>query len=138
MGLADEHVSGAGGGMLTEPSSEAQQVIRSIVLRLDAEDLARRMTIEFRRSIAGYRRLPEPVVTTQIREVAQRNVRLFVACALQVRGPTDEELAWFRASARDRATEGMPLEDLLAAYRMGGRLSWQALAGAVEPDQQAS
>jgi PucR C-terminal helix-turn-helix domain len=138
MGPADEHAPGGGSGTLTEPSAEAQEVIRSIVLRLDTEDLSRRMTIEFRRTIAGYRRLPEPVVTTQIREVAQRNVSLFVACALQVRGPTEEELAWFRVSARDRATEGMPLEDLLAAYRMGGRLAWQALAEAVEPAQQAS
>jgi hypothetical protein len=30
----------------------------------------------------------------------------------------------------------MPLEDLLHAYRLGGRLGWQALAEAAEPDEQ--
>src|SRR5581483_724336 len=37
-----------------------------------------------------------------------------------------------RASARNRASEGMPLEDLLHAYRVGGRLGWRALLAAAE------
>src|SRR2546426_3801720 len=43
------------------------------------------------------------------------------------RGPTEDELRPFRESARSRAEEGLPLEDLLHAYRLGGRLGWQAL-----------
>jgi sugar diacid utilization regulator len=55
-----------------------------------------------------------------------------------MRGPTDDELLPFRESARSRAEEGLPLEDLLHAYRLGGRLGWQTLLEAARPDEYAA
>src|SRR5260370_24869841 len=46
------------------------------------------------------------------------------------------ELEPFMLSARDRAGEGMPLEDLLHAYRLGGRLGWLAIVEAAEPEER--
>jgi hypothetical protein len=130
--------SGNGSDNQRGHSDAALELVRSIVLRIDVDELAQRMVDDFHRSIDSYRRMSESVVATQIQEVVRQNLTLFIACALEVRGPREDELLPFRESARDRATEGIPLADLLAAYRLGGRLSWQALAELVEPSQQPS
>src|SRR5207247_5497210 len=89
----------------------------------------------FRSEIAGYTRLPDSVVGGQILAVSQRNVELFFRSITETHGPTEEELIPFKESARSRAEEGLPLEDLLHAYRLGGRLGWDALLEAARPDE---
>jgi hypothetical protein len=138
MGSDAEQLAAGGGGGVAAPSEDAQRLVRGIVLRIDVDSLAQQMVEEFHRSIDSYRRMSESVVTTEIQDVVRQNLSLFITCALDVRPPREDELVPFRESARDRATEGIPLADLLAAYRLGGRLSWQALAEQVEPAQQPS
>ncbi len=120
--------------MAQRPSDE--QVLADIVRRIRPEDVADRMVATFRAQISGYQRLPEPVVINQIVAIARRNVELFFGSILEGRGPTDEDLEPFRDSARDRAGEGMPLEDLLHAYRVGGKLGWQAVTAAAEESER--
>ncbi len=110
-------------------------LLRSVVRRVDTDGVASEMVAAFRAGISGYQRLPEAVVKGQIADVARRNVELFFGSVLEGRTVTDEDLAPFRDSAKTRATEGMPLEDLLHAYRLGGRLGWQAMAEAANPDE---
>jgi PucR-like helix-turn-helix protein len=112
--------------------------LADIVARLDPAEVAQQMVESFRSEIAGYRRLPNPVIAKQIFDVARRNVELcFDSIAAGV-SPTRAELEPFMASARDRASEGMPLEDLLHAYRLGGRLGWQAIVKVALPEEQSS
>jgi hypothetical protein len=94
------------------------------------------MVASFRSEIPGYRRLPTPVLERQIVEIAQRNVELCFDTISEGSSPSPEQLEPFRASARDRASEGMPLEDLLHAYRLGGRLGWRAIAASAGEDEQ--
>src|SRR5579884_1162908 len=94
------------------------------------------MVESFRSEIPGYRRLPTPVLELQIVEIARRNVELCFDSLSQGRPLSAEQLEPFRASARERATEGMPLEDLLHAYRLGGRLGWRALCDAATAEEQ--
>jgi hypothetical protein len=75
------------------------------------------------------------VLSGQILDVSRRNVELFFRSITELRGPTEEELVPFRESARSRAEEGLPLEDLLHAYRLGGRLGWEALLETARPDE---
>jgi hypothetical protein len=112
--------------------------VAALARRLDTATLARRMVTEFSTAIPAYGRLPDPDTAGGILEMARRNVDLFVECVVADRSPTREELEPFCRSARQRASEGMPLEDLLAAYRMGGRLGWRELcATAVADDRDA-
>ena len=107
----------------------------AIAARIDPAAVAERMVEIFRAEIPGYQRLPSGVLAGQILDVARRNVELFVVCVGTGIKPSDAQLEPFRVSARDRAAEGMPLEDLLHAYRLGGRLAWEAMvqeAGAAE------
>jgi hypothetical protein len=107
-----------------------------VVRRVEPQDVADRMVQTFRSSIAGYQRLPEPVVLGQILDICRQNVELFFRSVLDGRDPTDDDLEPFRGSARDRAGEGMPLEDLLHAYRLGGRLGWEAVTEAARPEER--
>jgi hypothetical protein len=121
--------------MTTTLTKTEREVLAALVDRVDPAELARRMVAAFRAEITGYARLPDSVIGGQILAVSQRNVELFFRSITELRGPTEEELAPFRESARSRAEEGLPLEDLLHAYRMGGRLGWQALTEAAHPDE---
>lgn len=113
------------------------KTLAAIIARLDREDVARQMVGSFRSEIPGYRRLPTPVLELQIVEIARRNVELCFD-SLSLGAPLSaEQLEPFRASARERATEGMPLEDLLHAYRLGGRLGWRALCEAATEEEQS-
>ena len=112
--------------------------LAAIIARLDRAAVVHRLVGGFRSEIPGYARLPTAVIEQQIVEVARHNVDLCFDTIAGARRLTRRDLEPFRASARDRATEGMPLEDLLHAYRLGGRLGWRAIAEAALPDEQAT
>ncbi len=120
-----------------KPTSD-RDALAAIIQRVSPGDLAERMVTRFSDRIAGYRRLPQPVLAGQILDISRRNVDLFFRYLLDGEGPSDEDLAAFRRSAKDRATEGMPLEDLLHAYRLGGRIGWNALEEAALPHERSS
>jgi hypothetical protein len=112
------------------------KLLAPIIARLDRAEVARQMVDSFRAEIPGYQRLPTAVVERQIVGIARSNVELCFDTISQGCSPSAAELEPFRASARERATEGMPLEDLLHAYRLGGRLGWRAITAAATADEQ--
>ncbi len=120
---------------MAESRSEAE-VLAGVIRRVQPAEVAESMVARFRSEIAGYRRLPEPVVIGQILEICRQNVELFFGSILDGDEPAEADLAAFRESAKDRAGEGMPLEDLLHAYRLGGRMGWQALVAAAAADER--
>jgi hypothetical protein len=132
---SQDAANGDNRGVAATLTRTEQETLTAVVDRVDAAEIARRMVAVFKSEISGYARLPESVLAGQILAVSQRNVELFFRSITEVRGPTEEELEPFRASARSRAEEGLPLEDLLHAYRMGGRLGWESLVEAAEPDE---
>ena len=109
-----------------------------IVSRVDTRQVAQRMVSLFRSEIDAYKRLPESVVRGQILDISERNVELFFQTLVEDRELSEDELVPFRESARHRASEGLPLEDLLHAYRLGGRLGWDALVDASSPDERTA
>lgn len=112
------------------------EILAEVVRRVQPAEVAERMVAVFRSEITGYRRLPEPVVVNQILAICRDNVELFFGSITDGRAPSEADLARFRESARDRAGEGMPLEDLLHAYRLGGRMGWQALVDAADDSER--
>jgi hypothetical protein len=129
-----ERIAGAG----SSAGNGDVGVLASLANRIDATDVAAGMVSTFIAEIPGYSRMPRSVVDGQIRSIAQRNVELFLRLVSEGRRPAEEDLAPFRESARNRAEEGLPLEDLLHAYRLGGRLAWRAIVDATGPDEQSA
>ena len=115
-----------------------QQLLADIVRRVDTTEIARRMVGIFRTEIAAYRRLPEMALNGQVLDTSQRNIDLFFTSVIEGRDLDEEDLRPFRQSAGNRAVEGLPLADLLQAYRLGGRTAWQALVDAATPEEQAA
>jgi hypothetical protein len=113
-------------------------LIAEIVGRVDTDRVARGMVEAFREEIDSYHRLPDEVAHGPITDISRDNLELFLATLAEGRSLTDEELLPFRESARQRAIEGLRLEDLLHAYRLGGRLGWDALVEAATPDEQSA
>ena len=113
-------------------------LLADIVRRVDLDEVARRMVAVFQSEIPAYRTLPESIVHGAIAEISRRNLGLFFRSLVDGRPLSDEELTPFRDSARERAAEGLPLEDLLHAYRLGGRLGWEALVAAADDGEQAT
>jgi hypothetical protein len=122
--------------MTTTLTVKERELLAGLVERVDPAEIARRMVGTFRSEIAGYTRLPDSVLGGQILAVSQRNVELFFRSITEMGGPTEQEIQLFKESARSRAEEGLPLEDLLHAYRLGGRLGWEALLEAATAEER--
>jgi len=104
-------------------------LLAQIVRRVDLVEVARRMVAVFHAEIPAYRTLPDTMLQGEILDIAQRNLGMFFRTLADARPLSDEELKPICESARQRAAEGLPLEDLLHAYRLGGRLGWPGAPG---------
>ena len=103
------------------PSAALTQILDE--LEQLVEQLAERMLERYLSGIPSYRALPDETLR-QVREVNRVNLAGFIGALRAGRGPSDEELAYVRASASKRAREGVPLSGLLQAYRLGAQLAW--------------
>lgn len=82
-----------------------------------------------------YAQLPREELQGDIRRVIDRSLRAFVdtfRTGVVPAGPTLDPL---RESATRRAEEGVPLEALLAAYHLGGRICADFVAAGFRPDE---
>jgi hypothetical protein len=100
--------------------------------------LARRMVQTFLDELPIYRLLPREQLDGEITRICEENLRVFFATLLEDRPPTADEMAEPRASAARRAQERVPLDAVLAAYHIGGRIGWAELvAEARQPEETA-
>lgn len=111
-------------------------VLATLVDRVDRRVLVDELLARFRGAIGGYARLPDDLLHGQIGAILLQNLELCFTWLATGREPTDEDLDALRHSAKDRAGEGMPLEDLLQAYRLGGKAGWHALVAAAREGER--
>jgi hypothetical protein len=100
--------------------------------------LARRMIDTFVEEIPLYSLLPREQLDGEILGITTANLRLFFTALREGRALSDDELAEVRTSAARRAEERVPLDAVLSAYHVGGRIGWQALVEAAKPDDNAA
>lgn len=84
-----------------------------------------------------YAQLPREELHGDIRRVIDRSLRAFIDTFRTGRPPTSEALEPLRESAIRRAEEGVPLEALLAAYHLGGRICADHVAAGFRPEELA-
>ena len=100
------------------------------------DGLARAMVEAFVEEVPIYQQLPREQLQGEILDISRRNLRTFFRCLRESRPPTDEELSEPRASAARRAEERVPLDSVLTAYHIGGRIGWRALADEAKADER--
>ena len=108
----------------------------ALVRRINRDGLAELMFSRFREEIPGYARLPATGGGGAVVDVIRANVDLCLDWVAGGRAPSPDRFEVFRESARDRAAEGMPLEDLLRAYRVGGRAAWRMLVAEASKEER--
>jgi hypothetical protein len=92
--------------------------------------LARRMIDTFVAEIPLYGLLPREQLEGEILAITDANLRLFFTTLRESRRLSGDELAEVRTSAARRAEERVPLDAVLSAYHVGGRIGWLALVDA--------
>jgi hypothetical protein len=97
--------------------------------------LARAMIEAFVKEIPLYSLLPREQLDGEILAITTSNLRLFFAALREGRDLSSEELVDVRMSAVRRAEERVPLDAVLSAYHVGGRIGWQALVDNAQPDE---
>ncbi|MBK5305647.1 MAG: helix-turn-helix domain-containing protein [Frankiaceae bacterium] len=97
--------------------------------------LARRMIDTFLDEVPFYRQLPVEQLEGEILDICADNLRVFFATLEESRLPTEEELVEPRQSAARRAQERIPLDAVLTAYHVGGRVGWAALVAEAKPSE---
>lgn len=97
--------------------------------------LARRMVQTFLDELPIYRLLPREQLEGEITGICEENLRVFFATLAEDRAPNAEELSEPRASAARRAQERVPLDAVLAAYHIGGRIGWAELVTEARQDE---
>ena len=110
--------------------------LAGLIGRIDRDELAEAILGMFRVEIPGYARLPETMVRGQILEVIRQNLDLCLDWVAGGGAPQPGRFDDFSASAKNRATEGMPLEDLLRAYRIGATAAWRVLVDEAVGDER--
>ncbi len=108
-----------------------------LVARIGRSTAAHEMVAEMRKQIASYERLSDEVSEAGVLDSCRRNLRLWHQWLASGGEPAPAALDELRESVRARADEGVPLEDLLHAYRIAGRLGWQILRRHAGPHEQA-
>src|SRR4051794_3729473 len=115
---------------------QAVSPLTALAGRIDRDALAESMLATFQAEIAGYTRLPDSVSHGQVIAIIRENVDLCLDWIAGGGEPDQARFDDFCESAKNRATEGMPLEDLLHAYRTGGTMAWKALVAEANPEDR--
>jgi GGDEF-like domain/PucR C-terminal helix-turn-helix domain len=109
--------------------SDEQPLVRPIVLsfleRLD--EVANQGVIAISKNVASYARLGDEFMD-DVRDAVRENVAILAQVLSQGRDISKEELEAIERVGARRAEDGIPLEDVLHAYRTVSRTCWDVLA----------
>ncbi len=107
---------------------ETQDAVEQIVgvLQERHERLAEAMVVAIKAEIPAYARASGEVVE-DVRAHCDTHAGLILEVARADREPRREELAFAREAAARRVRQGVPLDALLAAFRVGHRTVWEAI-----------
>lgn len=111
--------------------------LRRLLDRVDHDELAREILLACERQIDGLARMPDEIRWGPARATVLEVIGICRRCLLGSIRPTPDDMRLIEESTRERAAEGLALEDILRAYRLGVRLSWRNLRTVADPGDEA-
>lgn len=90
-----------------------------------AKEIAQAISNRVFAEIPAYAALSDQAVRLQINEAAGRNVAAFLKALGEGKELSREEIEALAVVGEERAYQGIPLEDLMRAFRMVGRVLWE-------------
>ena len=125
MSVADGQSSAPWGDLPPETAAVLRTVAEG--LRPDVDQIADRMIAAQRAEVNGYYELFDSTLLADARSVSVAVVGMWLDMLASGRQLDDEAIAPVIEGARRRATQGIGLEPLLRAYRVGIRVMWTEL-----------
>jgi len=119
------------------PRFASHREVVDLVARIGRAEAAQEMFAEISKRIASYERLSDELSAAGVLDTCTRNLRLWHQWLTSGGEQAPAALDELRRSVRARADAGVPLEDLLHAYRIAGRLGWQILRRHAGPGDEA-
>jgi hypothetical protein len=110
---------------MTPPEPLVRPIVKSFLVRLD--EVVERGAHAIAGRVPSYPRLGEEFME-DVRAAVRENVAILAEVLSQGREITPEELDHIERVGARRAEDGIPLEDVLAAYRTVSRICWDILA----------
>ncbi|MDQ1687431.1 MAG: hypothetical protein QOK42_406 [Frankiaceae bacterium] len=120
------------------PLRSASRRSISVVDRVlgDLDDIIAGIAEAMRREIPEYGALDEAVMRVEVLPVTRRVVESFFAAVRAGTTVPPRELRALGESGRARLRLGVPLDAVLHAYRIAGRLTWDAILTHLEPGDE--
>ncbi|MGC0423170.1 helix-turn-helix domain-containing protein [Embleya sp. AB8] len=104
-------------------------------LRAGAPKLTREVLARLRAELPAYAALPAEELAGDIAEITQHTLRVFADVVEGRLAVGDVDLAPQRASAAQRAEEGVPLDAILTAYQIGVEMCWRETVDRARPEE---
>jgi sugar diacid utilization regulator len=124
---------GRGGALTLQPPYEAAVEVHAEVDRIldalaaDLDGIAAEMVATIISEIPAYGRPMDAALPEDVRAHCAEHAALMVRAVRDDREPRREELDFARRAAARRVRQGVPLEALLQAFRLGHRTVWDAI-----------
>jgi hypothetical protein len=106
----------------------------ALVSRLDTEALLAEIVDDLTARLPGYGRL-DADERGEVETAVRYAVEMVLTTLREGRRPSAAELAPIGEAAAERARQGVPLEEVLHAYRVGPRIAWTHLLVLAEPGE---
>lgn len=101
----------------------------------EAERIARTMYAAYAAEIPAYAAISDPVLREDVQSVSAALVRAWLRVMCTGEPPDFQSVLPLREGARRRAAQGIDLQSMLRAYRVGVRVMWRELIG--QPEWQS-
>lgn len=120
---------------MTKRRPTAQDLI-PFVKRFEARipEVAKDITTQIWSEIPSYATLTDEADRFEVEEAAQRNVAAFMRALAEGRDLSARDIDALGAVGEQRAHQQIPIEDVLRAFRMVGRVLWDHMTSEMEDD----
>jgi hypothetical protein len=100
-----------------------------VLAKLDrhCERLVERMVAAIVDEIPHYRAHPDPLLLADLAAHVRANIVTFIRVTEQERPPTSDELAFVADMVERRVAQGVPMDHVLHAFRIGQRVLWERI-----------
>jgi len=105
-------------------------------LLTEVDDLVARMGEAYRAEIPEYASLTSGELETEVLPISRRAVTAFFSAFFNGHRIGTADLRVFEESGRVRLAMGVPLDSVLHAYRIAGRVTWEAVVATIRPGEE--
>ena len=124
---------------LAMPERRRQAAVADVARRMlaDVDRLVAEMGAAYQREIPEYAAMSGGQLAAEVLPMSRQAVTAFFSAFLRDGKTVPRDFNVFEDSGRTRLRMGVPLDSVLHAYRIAGRVTWNALVADIRPGEEA-